>query len=137
MSWHDLDMELERGREDFERRLEAGQIELRERIERVERQCREAENARRRDWEELKGHLATEAEKRKFENDSIQRLSAELTVAYVNVVRSVGDDMRREFAEARAESRAKFEELLAEARAQRQATLGMLDRLPPPDEDVG
>src|SRR6478735_12402964 len=117
MSWHDLDMELERGREDFDRRLEAGQKELRERIERVERQCRKAAEARRRDWQELKGHLATEAEKRQFENDSIQRLSAELTVAYVNVVRSVGDDMRREFAEARAESRAKFEELLAEARA--------------------
>lgn len=119
MSWDDLDMELERGREDFERRLEAGRKELRERIERVERQCREAEEVRRRDWEELKGHLATEAEKRQFENDSIQRLSAELTVAYVNVVRSVGDDMKREFAEGRAENR-----------AQTEAILKLLDRFP-------
>lgn len=120
MAWLDLDMELERRREDFERRLVEGRREIRERIERVERCCRETEAARRRDWEELKGHLATEAEKRQFESDSIQRLFAALTVEYVNVVRSAGEDMRREFAEGRAE-----------AKAQTEAILKLLDRLPP------
>jgi myo-inositol-1-phosphate synthase len=133
MSWLDMDMEqeLERRMEDFERRLEEGRGVIRAQIERAERRCKEAEEVRRRDWEETKGHLATEAEKRQFESDSVQRLLAALTDVYVNVVRSAAEDMRREFAETRAESRAKFEELLAEARAQRQATLGVLDRLPP------
>ena len=106
MSWLDLDMEIERKMEDFDRRLEEGRGVIRAQIEQAERRCREAEEARRRDWEELKGHLATEAEKRQFESDSIQRLLAALTDVYVNVVRSAGEDMKREFAEARAESRA-------------------------------
>lgn len=120
MAWLDLDMELERRMEDFERRLEEGRGELRAQIERAERRCKEAEAARRRDWEELNGQLATEAEKRQFESDSIQRLFAALTVEYVNVVRSAGEDMKREFAEGRAE-----------ARAQTEAILKLLDRLPP------
>jgi hypothetical protein len=52
---------------------------------------------------------------------------------FVQAIRAAGDDMSRQFAETRAESRVKFEELIAEARAQRQATLRMLDRLPPPE----
>jgi hypothetical protein len=119
MSWLDLDMELESRMEDFERRLAEGREVIREQIERAERRCKEDEAARRRDWEELKGHLATEAEKRQFESDSIQRLFAALTVEYVNVVRSAGEDMKREFAEGRAE-----------ARAQTEAILKLLDRLP-------
>ncbi len=106
--------------EDFERRLEEGRGAIREQIERVERRCTEAEETRRRDWEELKGHLITEAEKRQYESDSIQRLFAALTVEYVNVVRSAGEDVKREFAEGRAE-----------ARAQTEAILKLLDRLPP------
>lgn len=120
MAWLDLDMELERRMEDFERRLEEGREVLRAQIEQAERRCKEAEAARRRDWEGLKGHLATEAEKRQFESDSIQRLFAALTVEYVNVVRSAGEDMKREFAEGRAE-----------AKAQTEAILRLLDRLPP------
>jgi len=112
-------MELERRMEDFERRLEEGRGEIRERIERVERCCKEAEETRRREWEGRKGHLVTEAEKRQFESDSIQRLFAALTVEYVNVVRSAGEDIKREFAEGRAESR-----------AQTEAILKLLDRLP-------
>jgi hypothetical protein len=120
MAWLDLDMEIERRMEDFERRLEENRGAIRAQIERAERRCREAEEVRRRDWEEVKGHLATEAEKRQFESDSIQRLFAALTDEYVNVVRSAGEDMKREFAEGRAE-----------ARAQTEAILKLLDRLPP------
>jgi uncharacterized membrane-anchored protein YhcB (DUF1043 family) len=122
MSWLDLDMEIERRMEDFERRLEERRGEVRAQIERAERRCKEAEEARRRDWEELKGHLATEAEKRQFESDSVQRLLAALTDAHVNVVRSAEEDMKREFAEGRAENR-----------AQTEAILKLLDRLPPSD----
>ncbi len=113
-------MEIERRMEDFDRRLEEGRGAIRTQIERAERHCREVEEARRRDWEELKGHLATEGEKRQFESDSVQRLLAALTDEYVKVVRSAGEDMKREFAEGRAE-----------ARAQTEAILKLLDRLPP------
>jgi hypothetical protein len=131
MAWEDLNVEIERGREDFERRLEEGRGEIRERIERVERCCREAEEARRRDWEELKGRLMTEAEKRQHESDGIQRLFAVLTDEYVNVVRSVGEEMKRGFAEGRAEA----EEGRAQLRANTEAVLRMLDRLPPPKSE--
>jgi|SRR5829696_3839581 len=120
MAWLDLDMEIERRMEDFERRLEEGRGAIRAQIERAERRCKEAEEVRRRDWEEVKGRLATEAEKRQFESDSIQRLFATLTDEYVNVVRGAGEDMKREFSEGRAE-----------ARAQTEAILKLLDRLPP------
>ena len=115
-------MEIERRMEDFERRLEEGRGAIRAQIEQAERRCKEAEEARRRDWEELKGDLATEAEKRQFESDSTQRLLAALTDAYVSVVRSAEEEMKREFAEGRAE-----------ARAQTEAILKLLDRLPPSD----
>jgi len=128
-------MELERKRCDFERRLEEGRSELVERIETLQRFLREGGEARRREWEELNGRLMTAEEKRQFENDHIQTLLARMTDEHVKTIRAAGDDMRREFAESRAESRAKFEELLAEARAQRQATLKMLDRLSPPEAD--
>jgi predicted nucleic acid-binding Zn-ribbon protein len=126
-------MELERKRCDFDRRLEEGRGELGEKIEALQRSLREGGEARRREWEELNGRLMTAEEKRQFESDHIQMLLAQMTDAFVKTIRTAGDDMRREFAESRAESRAKFEELLAEARAQRQATLRMLDHLPPPE----
>ena len=128
-------MELERKRCDFERRLEEGRGELVERIEALQRSLREGGEARRREWEELNGRLMTADEKRQLENDHIQRVLAQMTDAHVQTMRAAQDDMRRENAESRAESRAKFEELLAEARAQRQATLKMLDRLSPPEAD--
>lgn len=130
-------MELERKRCDFERRLEEGRGDLVERIEKLQRSLREGGEARRREWEELEGRLMTAEEKRQFENDHIQMVLAQMTDAFVGTVRAANEDMRRENAESRAESRAKFEELLAEARAQRQATLRMLDRLPPSKEEGG
>jgi hypothetical protein len=128
-------MELERKRCDFERRLEEGRGEVVEKIEVLQRELREGGEARRREWEELNGRLMSADEKRQFENDHIQRLLAQMTDAHVGAIRAAQEDMSREFAESRAESRAKFEELLAEARAQRQATLRMLDRLPPSETE--
>jgi hypothetical protein len=135
MDWHALDMELERKRCDFERRLEEGRGEVLEKIEALQRELREGGEARRREWEELNGRLMTTEEKRQFENDHIQRVLAQMTEAHVQAFQAAQEDTKREFAESRAESRAKFEELQAEARAQRQATLRMLDRLPPPEEE--
>lgn len=128
-------MELERKRCDFERRLEEGRGEVLEKIEALQRELREGGEARRREWEELNGRLMTAEEKRQFENDHIQRVLAQMTDAHVQALQAAQEDMSREFAESRAESREKFEELQAEARAQRQATLRMLDRLPPPEEE--
>lgn len=135
MDWHALDMELERKRCDFERRLEEGRGEVLEKIEALQRELREGGEARRREWEELNGRLMTAEEKRQFELDYIQTIYAQMTDAFVGAIHAASEDMRREFAESRAESREKFEELQAEARAQRQATLRMLDRLPPEEEN--
>lgn len=137
MLWDDVEVDLERRRCDFERRLEEGRGELVERIEVLQRDLREGGEARRREWEEINGRLMTADEKRQFENDHIQKVLAQMTDAFVSTIRAAGEDMRREFAESRAESREKFEELQAESRAHRQATLRMLDRLPPPDASDG
>ncbi len=137
MDWQALDMELERGNRDFERRMEEAGHEIQEHLERAYRRCKEFEEARRRDWEELRGELMTAEERRRVEVDGIQRLFANMTDEYVRVVSSAREDIERKSAEGRAEARAAFDELLAEARAQRQATLKMLDRLPPSKEEGG
>ena len=133
VDWHALDMELERGQRDFDRRMEETGGEIIERLERAERCCKEAEETRRRDWEELKGRMMTAAEKHQFELDGIRRQTATMTAEYVNVIRSAREDIEQKSAERRAESREEFEELLAEVRAQREAFLRMLDRFPPRD----
>ena len=118
--------------------LETGQCRAAEvggPFEELQRILREGGEARRREWEELNGRLMTAEEKRQFENDHIQRVLAQMTHAHVRTIQAAAEDIKREFAESRAESREKFEELQAEARAQRQATLRMLDRLPPSGPD--
>jgi hypothetical protein len=126
VAWHDLDMELERGRCDFERRLEEGRGDLVERIEDLQRILREGGEARRREWEELNGRLMTADEKRQFENDHIQRVLVQMTDAHVKTIQAASEDLKRAFAEIRAESK-----------AQREATLRMLDRLSPPEGEEG
>lgn len=120
-------MELEQQLRDFDRRLDEGRQEIRARIERVERCCRESEEARRRDWEELEGRMMTAEEERKHQSDGILRLMTAMTAEYVNIMRAFGEDMRQEFARGRAEA----EEGRAQLRANTEAVLKMLDRLPP------
>jgi hypothetical protein len=129
VAWDDLDMELQRQRCDFERRVEEGREEIRERIERVEQCCKETEAARRRDWEELEGRMMTAEEARKHHSDGILRLMSAVTDEYVTIIRSIGDDMRQGFAKVGAQ----LDEGRAETRAQTEALLRMLDRLPPAD----
>lgn len=113
-------MELERRRCDFERRVEQGGREIRERIAKVEQRCKKAEAARRREWEKLEGRVMTAQEKQERRSDEFLRLISAVTDEYVKIIRTLGEDMKREFAEGRAESR-----------AQTEATLKVLDRLPP------
>jgi len=120
--WNDLDMEMERKRCDFEQRLEEGRGDLVKRIEELQRILREGGKARRREWEELNGRLMTAEEKRQFENDHIQRVLVQMTDAHVKTIQAAREDLERAFAEIRAENK-----------AQREATLRMLDRLPPPE----
>jgi hypothetical protein len=124
LAWDDLDMELERGKRDFEQRMEERSGEICERLERAERCYKEAEQAKRRDWEEFEGRVMTAAERHRFELDGIRRVSAKMTDEYVKVIRAVGEDIRREFAELHREIR-------EENRPHREALLKMLDRLPP------
>lgn len=133
VDWHAFDMEQDRKARDFERRLEETGGEICERLERIERCCKEAEDARRRDWEKFEGRMMTAAERHRFELDGIRRTSARMTDEYVRVIRATSDDIKREFAEGREEARAASDELLAEARAQREAFLKLLDRLLPGD----
>jgi hypothetical protein len=127
VGWDDLDMELERGRRDFERRMEERGGEICERLERAERCFKEVEEARRQDWEKLAGRMMTAAEKHQFELDGIRRVSAQMTDEYVKVIRAAGEDMRRGFAKLGAQ----LDEGRDENRAQTEALLRMLDRLPP------
>lgn len=113
-------MEVERSRSKFERRLEEGRVEIVEHMERVLRCCREAEEARKRDWEELKGRLMTAEEQRRLELDSIQMLFATMTHEHVRVIAAAMKDMEHRFAETRGENQAHTEALLK-----------LLDRLPP------
>ena len=113
-------MEMEQWQRDFDRRMEEGRGEIHARIESVERCCREAEAARRRDWEELKGRRMTAEEERKHQSDGILRLMSAMTDEYVRIIRALGEDMKQGFAESRAESR-----------AQSEALMRVLDRLPP------
>ena len=115
-------MELEQWQADFDRRVEEGRSEVRERIARIERRCKEAEDARRREWEELKGRVMTAQEKQEHRSDGFLRLLTAMTDEYVQVARSIGEDLKRGFAEGRAESR-----------AQSEALMRILDRLPPPE----
>jgi len=120
-------MKLKREKRDFERRMEEASGEIRERLEGAERCFKEAEEARRRDWEELEGRMMTTAERHQFELDGIRRVSARMTDEYVKVIRALGEDMRRGFAEVEA----RFEAGRGEIRAQAEALMKMLDRLPP------
>jgi predicted nucleic acid-binding Zn-ribbon protein len=124
MVWDDLDLELEQWQRDFDRRVEEGRREIRERIEGVEQRCKEAEETRQREWEDLKGRVMTAQEKQEHRSDAFLRLMAAMTDEYVTIARSIGEDMKREFAESRAESR-----------AQSEALMRMFDRLSPLQND--
>jgi hypothetical protein len=120
VDWQALDMELEQQLRDFDRRVEEGRGEVLARIEGVERSCKEQGEERRREWEELNGRVMTAEEKRRHDSDEFLRLMATMTDEYTRILRALGDDMQRGFAEVRADGKAHTEALMR-----------LLDRLPP------
>lgn len=113
-------MEVEKGRREFERRVERGLEELNQRLERVERRWEKEEEDRRQEWEELAGRLMTAEEKHQHHSDGLFRKTAILTNEQFTIIREFGEEMRQHFKEDKAEWR-----------ANREAILKMLDRLPP------
>lgn len=120
MLWDDLDMELERQRWERDQRVEQVGREIQERIEKVERRCKESEEARRRDWEQLEGRVMTAEEKQERRSDEFLRLINAVALEHLKIIGDLSDDMTRRSEETRGENR-----------AQTEALLKMLDRLPP------
>jgi phage/plasmid-associated DNA primase len=120
IDWDAVDMAVERGRQEFERRLEKGLKELNQRLAKVERRWEKEEEERRREWEALAGRLMTAEEKSQHYHDGLLRKMAVMTNMQVGALREHSEEMRKHFEESRAEWR-----------ATREATLKMMDRLPP------
>lgn len=72
----------------------------------------------------------TAAEKLQHQHDGFMRMLSSVTDHYVKVIDALGADMREEFAKGRAEA----EEGRAQLRANTEAVMRMLDRLPPPED---
>jgi hypothetical protein len=120
MAWEDPVMERERIRRDMDERLERGFAEIRQRMEKVERRWEADEKARKQEWEKLEGRMMTATEEHRHYNDGLLRKMTVMTDAQIGILREFSEDMQREFAEGRAQLRANTE-----------AVLKMLDRLPP------
>lgn len=114
----------ERISREFSERLERCGAEIRARMEKVEQGWREGEDARRREWEALEGRLMTAEEKRQRFDDGLFRKMSVMTDEYIRIMREGGDALQKEIAEQRAQIRANTE-----------AVLKALDRLPPAAND--
>lgn len=92
----------------------------------AERRWEKEEEDRRREWEALAGRLMTAAEANRHYHDGLLRKMDVLTQAQLNILRELNEKMEHQYTET-----------LAEMRASREATLRMLDRLPPGDAADG
>jgi len=120
MIWQGRAMEEERIQRDMDERLERAQVEIRARLEKVELRWQEDEQARRREWEALEGRYMTAQEEHRHFNDGILRKMTVMTDEYIQIMREGAAALQREIAEQRAQIRANTE-----------AVLKVLDRLPP------
>ncbi len=111
----------ERLRREFEEGLARRQVEIRSRLEKVEQRWEEGEEARRREWEALEGRLMDAYEENRHHNDGLLRKMTVMTEEYIKILREGGAIFQKEMAEGRAQLRANTE-----------AVLKALDRLPPP-----
>ncbi|MEX2105998.1 MAG: hypothetical protein WD810_03770 [Solirubrobacterales bacterium] len=117
-------MDEERISREFEERLARCGAEIRARMKKVEDRWEVGEEARRREWEALEGRLMTAEEKRQHFDDGLFRKMSVMTDEYIRIMREGGDALQREIAEQRAQIRANTE-----------AVLMALDRLPPAQSD--
>jgi hypothetical protein len=111
----------ERMRREFEEGLARRQVEIRARLEKVEQRWKEGEEARRHEWEALEGRLMSAYENNQHFNDGLLRKMTVMTEEYIRILREGGAIFQKEMAEGRAQLRANTE-----------AVLTALDRLPPP-----
>jgi hypothetical protein len=121
VAWDDLDMEIEQRMREMDKRLERGFTEIMGRMEEAERRWEEDERARKREWEELEGRAMTAMEEHRHYNDGLLRKMDAMTVFQANIIREISEDQQKGFAE-----------IQSEGRANREALLHLLDRLPPP-----
>jgi hypothetical protein len=113
-------MEEERISRRFGERLERSQAEITARLAKIDAHWRAGEEARRHEWEELEGRLMTAEERRQHFDDGLFRKMAVMTEEYIKIMREGGETLQQEIAEQRAQIRANTE-----------AVLKALDRLPP------
>lgn len=116
-------VDTERMRREFEEVVARGQAEIRARLEKVERRWEEGEEARRREWEALEGRLMTAYEKNQHHSDGLLRKMTVMTQEYIAILHEERMAIRALQSEA-AEGRAQL-------RANTEAVLKALDRLPP------
>ncbi len=115
-------MDLER---EFMERTDRRGVEFREMLENIERRWKEGEEARRREWEALEGRAMTAWEKIEHSLDGLLRKTTMITQEQIAMNWKVAEETREEFREG-------FAEIKQEMRANREATLKMLDRLSEP-----
>ncbi len=117
-------VDTERMRREFEEGVARRQSEIRARLETVEERWEEGEQARQREWEELEGRLMNAYEKHEHFNDGLLRKMTVMTQEYISILHEERGAIRALQDEA-AEGRAQL-------RANTEAVLKALDRLPPP-----
>ncbi|HWM54035.1 MAG TPA: hypothetical protein VNO20_01405 [Solirubrobacterales bacterium] len=115
-------MDVEQIRREMKEGFERSLAEIQARTEQVEKHWEKSEEARRREWERLEGRLMTAEEKRKRFDDALLRKNTMMTQAFLAILDEGREEFRQEFAEGRAQMRANTE-----------AVLAVLDRLPPAD----
>lgn len=116
----------ERMKREFEEAVARRQAEIRARLGRVEQLWREGEQARRREWEALEGRVMNAYEENRHFNDGLLRKMTVMTQEYIEIMneeRMAIRALQGEIAEGRAQLRANTE-----------AVLKALDRLPPQAE---
>ncbi len=118
MDWQAWLVDLER---EFMERTDRRGVEFRERLENIERLWEEGEEKRRREWEALEGRTMTGWEKIDHFHDGLLRKTTAITQEQLSFSWQVREEFREEFAE-----------LKEEMRANREATMKMLDRLSEP-----
>jgi hypothetical protein len=122
MAWEYRPVDVEQIRREMKEGFERSLAEIRARTEQVERHWEKSEEARRREWERLEGRLMTAEEKHQRFNDALLRKNTMMTQAFLAILDEGREEFRQEFAEGRAQMRANTE-----------AVLKALDRLPPAD----
>ena len=115
-------MEIEKHLCGMDERMKRGFIELLGRMEEAERRWEESEGARKREWEELEGRAMTAMEEHRHYNDGLLRKMDVMLTVELNILNEISEKLEKGRAEARVENRANIEALMK-----------MLDRLPPPE----